>query len=128
MALIVAGLKREHEGQRIPVTLFTKGGGQWLEAIADTGCDALGLDWTIDIDEARQRVGERVALQGNLDPCVLYADPDSIRAAARDIITRFGCHNGHIFNLGHGIHQTVKPDHLGILVDAVHEYGFEIRQ
>jgi uroporphyrinogen decarboxylase len=128
MAQIVAGLKREHEGQRIPVTLFTKGGGQWLEAMADTGCDALGLDWTIDIDEARQRVGERVALQGNLDPCVLYADPNSIRAKARDIITRFGNHNGHIFNLGHGIHQTVKPDHLGVLVDAVHEYGFEIRQ
>jgi uroporphyrinogen decarboxylase len=128
MAQIVAGLKREHEGQIIPVTLFTKGGGQWLEVMADTGCNALGLDWTIDIDEARRRVGDRVALQGNLDPCVLYADADAIRAKAQDIITGFGNHSGHIFNLGHGIHQTVNPDHLGVLVDAVHEFGFEIRK
>jgi len=128
MEQIVAGLKREHEGQIIPVTLFTKGGGQWLEVMADTGCSALGLDWTIDIDEARRRVGDRVALQGNLDPCVLYADPDTIRVKAQDIITRFGNHSGHIFNLGHGIHQTVNPDHLGVLVDAVHEFGFEIRK
>ena len=128
MEQIVAGLKREHEGQIIPVTLFTKGGGQWLEVMADTGCSALGLDWTIDIDEARRRVGDRVALQGNLDPCVLYADPDTIRVKAHDIITRFGNNSGHIFNLGHGIHQTVNPDHLGVLVDAVHEFGFEIRK
>jgi uroporphyrinogen decarboxylase len=128
MSKIVAGLKREHEGQTIPVTLFTKGGAQWLEAMADSGCDALGLDWTIDIDEARERVGDRVALQGNLDPCVLYADADGIRAKAREIITRFGNHSGHVFNLGHGIHQTVNPDHLGVLVDAVHEFGFEIRK
>jgi uroporphyrinogen decarboxylase len=128
MSQIVDGLKREHEGQTIPVTLFTKGGGQWLEAMADSGCNALGLDWTIDIDEARQRVGDRVALQGNLDPCVLYADADGIRDKARDIIMRYGNHNGHIFNLGHGIHQTVDPDHLGVLVDAVHEHGYEIRK
>ena len=128
MQQIVAGLKREHDGQTIPVTLFTKGGAQWLEAMADSGCNALGLDWTIDIDEARERVGERVALQGNLDPCVLYADPESIRRQARDIITRFGNHSGHVFNLGHGIHQAVNPDHLGVLVEAVHEFGFEIRK
>ena len=128
MQQIVAGLKREHDGQTIPVTLFTKGGAQWLEAMADSGCNALGLDWTIDIDEARARVGDRVALQGNLDPCVLYADPDTIRARAKDIITRFGNHPGHIFNLGHGIHQTVDPEHLGALIDAVHEAGFEIRK
>ena len=128
MQQIVAGLKREHEGQTIPVTLFTKGGAQWLEDMADTGCDALGLDWTIDIDAARTRVGDRVALQGNLDPCVLYANPDSIRAKARDIITRFGNHPGHVFNLGHGIHPAINPDHLGALVDAVHEYGFDIRK
>ncbi|MGB5328441.1 MAG: uroporphyrinogen decarboxylase family protein, partial [Gammaproteobacteria bacterium] len=128
MQQIVAGLKREHEGQKIPVTLFTKGGAQWLEDMADTGCDALGLDWTIDIDAARARVGDRVALQGNLDPCVLYADPDSIRAKAREIITRFGNHPGHVFNLGHGIHPAINPDHLGALIDAVHEYGFEIRK
>jgi uroporphyrinogen decarboxylase len=128
MAQIVDGLEREHDGQRIPVTLFTKGGGQWLEDIAATGCDALGLDWTVDIDAARARVGEQVALQGNLDPCVLYADADGIRAAARDIIERFGNHPGHVFNLGHGIHQSVDPDHLGVLIDAVHEYGYDIRK
>ncbi len=128
MQQIVDGLKREHDGQRIPVTLFTKGGAQWLEAIAATGCNAVGLDWTIDIDQARVRIGDRVALQGNLDPCVLYADPDTIRASARDIIQRFGNNPGHVFNLGHGIHQSVNPDHLGILIDAVHEFGSEIRQ
>ena len=128
MKQIVDGLERERDGQTIPVTLFTKGGGQWLEDIAATGCDALGLDWTVDIDAARARVGEQVALQGNLDPCVLYADPDGIRAAARDIIERFGNHPGHVFNLGHGIHQSVDPDHLGVLIDAVHEYGYDIRK
>ena len=128
MQQIVDGLKREHNGHSIPVTLFTKGGAQWLESMADTGCNALGLDWTIDIDEARTRVGDRVALQGNLDPCMLYADPDSIRAKAKDIITRFGNNPGHVFNLGHGIHQAVNPDHLGVLVDAVHEYGLDIRK
>jgi uroporphyrinogen decarboxylase len=128
MRQIVAGLKREHGGQPVPVTLFTKGGAQWLEDIADTGCDALGLDWTIDIDEARARVGNRVALQGNLDPCVLYADADTIRTKASDIITRFGNHPGHVFNLGHGIHPGVNPDHLGALIEAVHEFGFEIRK
>jgi uroporphyrinogen decarboxylase len=128
MRQIVAGLKRKHDGQTIPVTLFTKGGAQWLEDIADTGCDALGLDWTINIDEARNRVGDRVALQGNLDPCVLYSNPDSIRASAEDIISRFGNHPGHVFNLGHGIHPAINPDHLGDLVDAVHEFGFKIRK
>ncbi len=128
MQQIVDGLHREWDGQTVPVTLFTKGGAQWLEAIAASGCNAVGLDWTIDIDEARERVGDRVALQGNLDPCVLYADADTIRAQAQAIITRFGNHPGHVFNLGHGIHQAVNPDHLGILVDAVHEFGFEIRK
>ena len=127
MQQIIDGLKREHDDKTIPVTLFTKGGAQWLETMADTGCNALGLDWTINIDEARQRVGDRVALQGNMDPCVLYAEPDSIRAGARDIITRFGNHDGHVFNLGHGIHPAVNPEHLGVLIDAVHEFGFDIR-
>ena len=120
-------LDNERDGEIIPVTLFTKGGGQWLEKIADTGCQAVGLDWTTSIDEARRRVGDRVALQGNLDPNVLYAEPEAIRAQVRDLIERFGPHNGHVFNLGHGIHQTVDPDHLKVLVDAVHEYGREIR-
>jgi len=128
MQQIVSGLKRENDGQTVPVTLFTKGGAQWLEAIADTGCNAVGLDWTIDIDAARDRIGAQVALQGNLDPCVLYASPDKIRAKARDIITRFGNRPGHVFNLGHGIHQSVDPERLGVLVDSVHEFGFDIRK
>ena len=128
MEQIVSGLIREHEGQTIPVTLFTKGGGQWLEDVAATGCNAIGLDWTINIDEARNRVGDKVALQGNLDPCVLYAAPEVIRENARGVITRFGNHPGHVFNLGHGIHPAVNPDHLGVLIDAVHEFGFEIRK
>ena len=128
MQQIVDGLQREHDGHKVPVTLFTKGGGAWLEAIAASGCDAVGLDWTIDIDAARARVGSQVALQGNLDPCVLYADPETIRERAADIIRRFGNHPGHVFNLGHGIHQSVEPAHLGVLVDAVHEFGQQIRK
>ena len=128
MQQIVSQLKRQHDGQTIPVTLFTKGGAQWIEAIADTGCDAVGLDWTIDIDEARDRVAGKVALQGNLDPCVLYASPESIRATVRDIINRYGTQPGHVFNLGHGIHPSVDPEHLAVLIDAVHEFGHEIRQ
>ena len=128
MEQIVSGLIREYAGQTIPVTLFTKGGGQWLEQVAATGCNAIGLDWTINIDEARARVGDQVALQGNLDPCTLYATADTIRQQVKQVITRFGNHAGHIFNLGHGIHPAVKPEQLGVLVDAVHEFGFEIRQ
>ncbi len=121
MQRIVDQLTREHEGRRVPVTLFTKGGGAWLEAMADTGCDALGLDWTTDIGEARQRVGARVALQGNLDPSVLYASPERIRQHVADVLERYGSGSGHVFNLGHGVHQFVDPQHVGALVDAVHE-------
>ncbi|MCP4188588.1 MAG: uroporphyrinogen decarboxylase [Gammaproteobacteria bacterium] len=128
MQQIVSQLKRSHDGQTIPVTLFTKGGAQWIEATADTGCDAIGLDWTINIDEARQRVGNSVALQGNMDPCTLYASPEIITAAVKKIITDFGAHDGHVFNLGHGIHPTVNPDHLAVVVDSVHKYGHQIRQ
>ena len=127
MQQIVEQLNTKQNGTTIPVTLFTKGGGQWIELTANTGCDAIGLDWTISIDEARQRVGERVALQGNLDPNVLYAAPDEIRAQVKQLIEKFGPNNGHVFNLGHGIHQTVNPDHLKVLVDAVHEFGRAIR-
>ena len=128
MQQIVEQLHREYEGQTIPVTLFTKGGGQWLELIAATGCNGVGLDWTISIDEARKRVGDKVALQGNLDPNVLYASPDTIRSHVKQLIDKFGNHTGHVFNLGHGIHQTVNPDNLKVLVDAVHEFGREIRK
>ncbi|WCG83345.1 uroporphyrinogen decarboxylase [Pectobacterium sp. A5351] len=120
MHKIVDGLQRENEGRRVPVTLFTKGGGQWLEAMAETGCDALGLDWTSDIADARRRVGDRVALQGNMDPSMLYADPARIEQEVASILAGFGQGNGHVFNLGHGIHQDVPPEHAGVFVEAVH--------
>jgi len=121
MNAIVAQLTREYDGQRIPVTLFTKGGGQWLELQAESGCDALGLDWTVDINDARRRMSGQVALQGNMDPSVLYGSADQIRMEAQRILEGFGPRPGHVFNLGHGIHQGMNPDNVKILVDAVHE-------
>jgi uroporphyrinogen decarboxylase len=121
MADIVSGLVREHNGARIPVILFTKNGGQWLEAMADTGCDALGIDWTTDLADARARVGERVALQGNMDPSILYASPERIRREVATILDSYGNGSGLVFNLGHGIHQHIDPDKVSVLVDAVHE-------
>jgi uroporphyrinogen decarboxylase len=120
MQRIIAGLIREREGRQVPCILFTKGGGQWLEAMADTGADALGLDWSTNITEARRRVGTRVALQGNLDPCVLFASPDAINSEVSRVLTSYGKGSGHVFNLGHGISQHVDPDHVGALVEAVH--------
>lgn len=121
MRKIISGLIREHDGRKVPVIMFTKNGGQWLEVMADAGADALGLDWTTDIDNARRRVGDKVALQGNMDPSVLYAQPERIRQEVSDILQRFGTGNGHVFNLGHGIHQFADPDHAKVFVDAVHE-------
>ena len=121
MQRIVAGLIREHEGRTVPVILFTKNGGQWLEAMTATGADALGLDWTTHIGEARRRVGDRVALQGNMDPSVLYGSPARIRAEVQRILDDFGAGSGHIFNLGHGIHQFVDPERAAVFVEAVHE-------
>ena len=123
MDRIVSGLTREADGRKVPVTLFTKGGGQWLELMAETGCDALGLDWTQDISDARQRVGDKVALQGNMDPSVLYASPEVVKREAKKVLTGYGDGSGHVFNLGHGIHQHIDPDNVKVLVDAVHEYG-----
>ena len=128
MAQIVDGLTRENEGRRVPVILFTKGGGAWLEMMAATGCDALGVDWTTDIGAARARVGERVALQGNMDPCVLYASPERIRVEAATILKSYGAGPGHVFNLGHGIHQHVNPEHVKALVDSVHELSAPYHQ
>ena len=104
----------------VPLTLFTKGGGNWLTEIADTGCDAIALDWTVPLDFARQQVGNRVALQGNLDPAILHASPKKIQTEAAKILTEFGDNSGHIFNLGHGITPDIKPDRVKCLVDAVH--------
>ncbi|MFP4080711.1 MAG: uroporphyrinogen decarboxylase [Ectothiorhodospira sp.] len=123
MQRIVDGLTREADGRRVPVVLFTKGGGPWLEAMADTGCDALGLDWTVDIKDARLRVGERVALQGNMDPAVLYASPERVREETKKVLAGFGKGSGHVFNLGHGIHPAINPDHVATMVETVHEAG-----
>jgi len=120
MAQIVSGLTRHADGRQVPVVLFTKGGGQWLEQMAATGCDALGLDWTSDLAQARQRVGSSVALQGNLDPNVLYASPTIIEAEVAKVLAAFGSGEGHVFNLGHGIHPDIAPGHVAALVDAVH--------
>jgi len=128
MQRIVAGLKREHDGARIPSIVFTKGGGQWLEDIAAIGCDAVGLDWTTDIGAARRRIGDRVALQGNLDPVALFAQPEKIEQEARAILDAFGPGNGHVFNLGHGISQFTPPEHVAALVHAVHEHSRKLRQ
>jgi len=117
---VVAGLHREWNGQRVPCIVFTKGGGLWLEQIAAIGCDAVGLDWTMDIGIARSRVGDRVALQGNMDPMALLSPPAAIEAEAGRILASFGKGSGHIFNLGHGISQFTPPEHVGALVDAVH--------
>jgi len=121
MQQIVDGLTRAAESRPVPVILFTKGGGQWLEAMADTGCDALGLDWTVNIGDARRRVGHRLALQGNLDPCVLYASPARIRQEVALVLADFGAGNGHVFNLGHGIHPEVDPARAEAMIAAVHE-------
>ena len=121
MTEIVAGLVREHEGRRVPAILFTKGGGQWLPELAASGADALGVDWTTDLSTARAAVGGRVALQGNLDPSVLYAPPAAIREQVGRVLASYGQGPGHVFNLGHGIHPDVPPEHAGAMVDAVHE-------
>ena len=124
---VVQRLVREHDGARVPVITFTKGGGLWLEDIAACGVDAVGLDWTVNLGRARERVGSRVALQGNLDPTVLFASPDAIRAQARAVLDSYGNHPGHVFNLGHGISQFTPPEHVAELVDEVHRYSRAMR-
>lgn len=127
MQKIVSSLTREDDGRKVPVTLFTKGGGTYLEIMAATGADALGLDWTVDIASARARVGDKVALQGNMDPGVLYGSPENIRSEVKTILSDFGNHPGHVFNLGHGIHQHIDPENVKVLVDSVHQYSKDIR-
>jgi len=121
MQRIVEQLTRENSGRRVPIILYTKGGMGWLEEIADSGCDVVGLDWTIDIDKAKARIGHRVALQGNMDPTMLYANPERIRTEVKDILVRFGHGNGHIFNLGHGITPDVPVAHAKAFIQAVKE-------
>ncbi len=121
MQQVVGELTRRADGREVPVILFSKGADGQLEAMADTGCDALGVDWTIELGEARRRVGDRVALQGNLDPSALYASPQVIRQEVSRVLQSFGKGEGHVFNLGHGIHPEIDPEHVRVLVDAVHE-------
>jgi uroporphyrinogen decarboxylase len=121
MQQIFAGVHPEREGVRIPRIVFTKGGGNWLEATASIGADAVGLDWTVNIGGARARIGDRVALQGNADPAVLFGTPECIRAEVKRVLDGFGKGAGHVFNLGHGISQHTNPENLTVLVDAVHD-------
>tara|TARA_B110000483_G_scaffold45807_1_gene57170 strand:+ start:1394 stop:2458 length:1065 start_codon:yes stop_codon:yes gene_type:complete len=125
MQKIIDGLTREKDGRKIPVILFTKGAGPLLADLSETGCDALGVDWTTDLATARRYVGDKVALQGNLNPGTLLESPEKIRQGVADTLASYGDGPGHIFNLGHGITPDVDPDHLGVLVDAVHELSPE---
>ncbi len=121
MQKIVDGLIKEQDGRKVPCILFTKNGGLWLESIAASGCQAVGLDWTIDIGEARRRIGDKVALQGNMDPTMLYASPARIRQEVASILESFGEGSGHVFNLGHGITPEVDPAHAGAFIECVRE-------
>ena len=123
MKKIVAGLIKLADGRDVPVILFTKGGGHWLEAMADSGCDCLGLDWTVDIGAAKDRVGSKVALQGNMDPAVLRSDRSGIESEVKTILKSFGEGQGHVFNLGHGITPDINPDNVKIFIDAVHQFS-----
>lgn len=123
MQQIVQQIKTKHPD--VPIILFTKGGGQWLEQMAATGCDALGIDWTCDLHEARKRVGDTVALQGNLDPAVLLSSKECIRKQVGEVLRSFGQGSGHVFNLGHGVTPDVPPEHVAAMVEAVHELSPE---
>ncbi len=120
MQKIIAGLTQEREGRRVPSVVFTKGGALWLEAQAAIGSDALGLDWTVDIGEARRRVGDQVALQGNLDPAILLSAPEAIEREVGSVLASYGQGSGHVFNLGHGITQFTPPENAAVMIEAVH--------
>jgi uroporphyrinogen decarboxylase len=133
-ARVLAQVKKEHDGVRIPSIVFTKGGGPWLEEMGGLNCDVLGLDWTVNLAKARAQVGQHKALQGNLDPNVLFANPAQIEAEAAKVLNSFGTpHSGpgtgptHIFNLGHGISQYTPPENVAVLVNAVHEHSRKMR-
>ena len=128
MQRIVNQLTREAEGRKVPVILFTKGGAMWLDRMADTGCDALGVDWTINLADARKMVNDRVALQGNMDPSILYSSPERIREEVATILESYGHGSGHVFNLGHGIHPEIDPEHPAAMIEAVHELSRKYHQ
>jgi len=132
---VMSQLKRDHNGQRVPCIVFTKGGGLWLEQIAATGADVVGLDWTCDLGQARRRVDDAVALQGNFDPMALFATPEAVATEARAVLDSFGPHRradgrcgGHVFNLGHGINQHTPLENVQALVETVHAHSRAIRQ
>jgi uroporphyrinogen decarboxylase len=133
-ARVLSQLHRDFEGEPVPRIVFTKGGGPWLEEMAGLDCDVLGVDWTVNLAQARRRVDDRVALQGNLDPNVLFAPPEAIEAEAKRVLDSFGNpkradggFGGHVFNLGHGISQYTPPEHVKVLVDTVHEHSRRLR-
>lgn len=125
MTKVVSDLTREHEDRRVPVILFTKGGGAWLEAMAESGADALGIDWMQDLGDARRRIGTKVALQGNLDPAAPYAPPERIREEVGKVLANYGSGSGHVFNLGHGVQAGTKPESVAVIIAAVHELSPE---
>ncbi len=125
MQQIIDGLIKEYDGRQVPVILFTKGGGQWLESMAESGADCLGLDWTTDIAQARTKVGHKVALQGNMDPAILYTSPERIREEVATILESYGGGSGHVFNLGHGVTPQAKPENVGAFFRAVDELSFK---
>lgn len=128
MTRIVEQLQRTHNGTQVPVVLFSKGANHSLDHLANSGADGIGLDWTININDASKIVGDRVSLQGNLDPAVLYSSPDVIASEVRTVMNNYGKSTGHVFNLGHGIHPAINPDHVKVLVDTVHEHGIKLRK
>jgi uroporphyrinogen decarboxylase len=126
MKKVVSLLKREKDGVRIPAIAFTKGGGLWLDELADIGADALGVDWTVNLGRARALVGDRVALQGNLDPAILFAAPEQVRTEVEKALASYGtpsAGHGHVFNLGHGISQFTPPESVTAMVEAVHDFS-----
>jgi uroporphyrinogen decarboxylase len=128
MQKVVSLLKREKDGVKIPAIVFTKGGGHWAEEIAAIGADAIGLDWTANLGKVRALVGHKVALQGNLDPAILFANPEQIRAEVVKVLDAYGRHDtGHVFNLGHGISQFTPPESVAAMVDAVHAHSRTLR-
>ncbi len=123
ISMIIKELKQHNESKQIPIILFTKGGNSWITQMADTGCTAIGCDWTMPLSAARKLVNNRVALQGNLDPAILFTSPKNIEAQVKHVLSDFGNGSGHVFNLGHGIPPGVNPGHVATLVDAVHEFS-----
>jgi len=128
MHKIVTGLTKNNEGRKVPSVVFTKGGALWLEAQAEIGADALGLDWTVDIGQARKRVGDKVALQGNLDPAILLSTPEAIEKEVANILASYGHGSGHVFNLGHGITQWTPPENAAAMLASVREHSRQYHQ